>query len=137
MIWESQHDSIKIHPALKANLRAQYKNGGVGDPPDKRIKGIDHAAAGMEDILKIWLNGPAGNDLRLIGEFDHQFVVAQWQSGFFKEIFFEIEFPETGRELQKGCRDTKSVIQPFIPKSHEIDPRIGIKVYEIAIGRTP
>jgi hypothetical protein len=35
----------------------------------------------MEDIFKIWLNGLAGNDLRLIGEFDHQFIIAQGQSG--------------------------------------------------------
>ena len=94
----------KFIPALKTDRSAQGKNGGVRDPPDKRIKRIDHAAARMEDILKIWLNGPAGNNLRLIGEFDHQFIIAQRQNGFCKEGFFKIEFPETGREPRRSSR---------------------------------
>ena len=83
----------------------------------------------MKDILKIWLNGPAGNDLRLIGEFDYQFIIAQRQSGFFKESSFAIKFHETGRELREGCREAKTVVRPLIPQPHEIDPCFGIKVY--------
>jgi hypothetical protein len=34
----------------------------------KQRRQIDSAAAGMKDILAIWLNGPASNDQRLTGE---------------------------------------------------------------------
>jgi len=45
----------------------------------------------MKYILKIRLNVEARHDFRLIGEFDRQFIVADWQGTFCKKSSVGVE----------------------------------------------
>jgi hypothetical protein len=63
----------------KADRGAYPKNRGVRNPLYSRIDWINYAPAGTNDVLEIGLNNPAGIYLRLIGNFQREFIGADWQ----------------------------------------------------------
>ena len=55
--------------------RAHADDRGIADGRTGRIERIGDMSAGMKDVLKVRLNGPAGHDLRLVGEFQRGLVI--------------------------------------------------------------
>src|SRR5262245_2764868 len=89
----------------------------------------------MEYVLKIGLNIPAGNDLRLVGDLDRHFVVLDRESGLGKDINVRTETSDRRRNWRIGHRRPENIVRPLVPNADEIDASLGIEIRNIAIRR--
>ena len=88
----------------------------------------------MKDILEIRLDEKAGDDLRLIGHFETGLVVEERDGRGVKSADVESAFSRLRRDSSIGSRCPKRIIGPRVPKSNEIDARVGIEINAVAIG---
>ena len=121
-IWASEFDR-----------RADAKHRGVGNTVRRRIDWIERAAAPMKDLLEIRLDEKARDDLRLIGQFEGNLIVADRQGGRRKERRIGVASARLGRDPLIGSRRPERIVWPYIPEPNKIDARVGIEINEVTV----
>src|SRR6187549_1875862 len=92
-------------------------------------------AAGVEDQLKIRLDGPAGYDRNGIGNVERQLVVAQRDLYAAEKARVAVKRPRLLRNVGVEKRRTKSVRRTLRKQAREDDAAVEIEVDEVAVRR--
>jgi hypothetical protein len=96
---------------------------------------IRRAAAWMQDVLKVWLHGPASPDFVLIRGREEALKSPLRPGQTHQRAEIGIERLCASRDMRIASRDAELVVRSCFVQTDELDSRIGIEVNKAAVGR--
>jgi hypothetical protein len=101
----------------------------------KASKRVRRAAAGMHDVLKVRLQGPARADLILVDSRQKRFETPRRPGRTESLPEIAVQCACARRHVGIGGSDPEFVFRPLVTQSDEFKSRICVKINEIAIRR--
>src|SRR5450631_1688938 len=126
--------TVDYHLKLQGSPHAQYQR--IAQQVTRiGAEWISRTAAGMHDVLKVWLHGPATPDFVLIDGREEALETPLWPGRANQRAEIGIQRLCAMRDMCVTSRDTELVVRSCLAQTDELDSRIGVEVNKAAVRR--